>query len=55
MIKNIIHKSRYYINENKRQDARKLLYKYRYTKHNKKALIIYEMVILSGVCQVNHK
>ena len=39
MIENIINKSRYYINENKRRDARKLLYKYRYTKYNKKALM----------------
>ena len=38
-IENIISKARYYINENKRRDARKLLYKYRYTKYNKKALM----------------
>lgn len=38
-IEKIISKARYYINENKRRDARKLLYKYRYTKYNKKALM----------------
>ena len=38
-IEKIISKARFYINENKRRDARKLLYKYRYTKYNKKALM----------------
>ena len=39
MIKKIINKSRYYIDENKRKDARGLLYKYRHTRYNKNALI----------------
>lgn len=38
-IENIISKSRYYIVENKRKEARKLLFKYSHTKYNKKALI----------------
>lgn len=39
MIKRIITKARYLINENKCKEARKLLYKYRYTKLNKKSII----------------
>jgi len=38
-IENIISKARYYINENRRKDARRLLFKYRYTKNNKKVWI----------------
>lgn len=38
-IEKIISKARFYINENRRKDARRLLFKYRYTKYNKKALM----------------
>ena len=47
MIKIIISKARYLIEENNRKEARKLLYKYRYTKLNKKALI--KTIILSYI------
>jgi hypothetical protein len=39
MVKRIIDKARYMIEEDNRKEARKLLYKYRFTKFNKKALI----------------
>jgi glycosyltransferase involved in cell wall biosynthesis len=39
MINRIINKARYFIEENKRKDARDILYKYRHTKYNKKLLI----------------
>jgi hypothetical protein len=39
MINIIINKARYFIEENKRKDARDILYKYRHTKYNKKLLI----------------
>ena len=38
-IEKIISKARFYINENRRKDARRLLFKYRYTKNNKKVWI----------------
>ena len=47
MIKIIISKARYLIEENNRKEARKLLYKYRYTKLNRNALI--KTIILSWI------
>lgn len=39
MINRIIHNARYFSSVNRRIEARKLLYKYRYTKYNRKNLI----------------
>ncbi len=50
LIKQIISKARYMIEEGNNKEARKLLYKYRYTKLNKKAII--KTFILSWILTI---